>query len=121
VTAPEEPPKLDVVKHGAYVHLSPELLADANGSGIAEAVLRALTAPRPTPQQAAERREREARERAEERERAARVPLTIDALIEAMGWSRAYAEHLVQPYCDCYPGEDGWVDCEHARDLRLTP
>jgi hypothetical protein len=63
-----------------------------------------------------------------------RVPLTMDALIDAIGkrvddgcgWDllkrQQYAEHLVQPWCSCEvdggwrdePG--GWIFCQHAID-----
>lgn len=81
-----------------------------------------------TPQQraawAAENREREkaaAQRRAAVREATPRRELTLDALIDKMGWTREYAEHLVQPYCGCEDGRDGWEYCEHARDLGLAP
>ncbi len=74
----------------------------------------------------AERKVQEAADRqarAEQRESTATVPLTVDTLAERMGWTREYAEHLVQPYCDCeeesYGG--GWSYCQHARDLGLAP
>lgn len=70
----------------------------------------------------AERREAEAaRERAVERASHATRPLTIDALLAKMDWSREYAEHLAQPYCDCGDDIDGWSYCDHARDLGLAP
>jgi hypothetical protein len=67
-----------------------------------------------------------------ERTSAPRVPLTMDALIDAIGkrvddgWDllkrQLYAEHLVQPWCSCEvdngwrdePG--GWELCQHAKD-----
>lgn len=48
------------------------------------------------------------------------VELTLDALLDKLGFSHEYAEHLVQPYCDCGDGMDGWERCQHARDLGLT-
>jgi hypothetical protein len=69
-----------------------------------------------------------------ERTSAPRVPLTMDALIDAIGkrvdggcgWDllkrQLYAEHLVQPWCSCEVG-DGWRAkpgrwelCQHAKD-----
>jgi len=81
-----------------------------------------------TPEQRAEWvRERELREaeaacvRAGERAATATVPATVAALIAKMGWCREYAEHLVQPYCECGDDIDGWSYCEHAQDLGLAP
>lgn len=66
----------------------------------------------------AERASAAKRARAEERAAAAVVSLSLDALMDRMGWSREYAEHLVQLYCDCdIDREGGWEYCEHARDL----
>lgn len=92
---------------------------------VAESMHRALNAtPEQRAQWAAESAEREAearRMRAEERAARDPVPPTLDALLDRMGWSREYAEHLVQPYCDCGEDIDGWSYCEHARDLGLAP
>jgi hypothetical protein len=70
------------------------------------------------------RQEAEAEQaRAAERAATAPVGLTVGALAARMGWSREYAEHLVQPYCGCeeesYGG--GWSYCQHAHDLGLAP
>ncbi len=54
--------------------------------------------------------------RAAVRAEAERVELTLDALLDKLGFSREYAEHLVQPYCDCGDSADGWDSCAHARD-----
>jgi hypothetical protein len=67
-----------------------------------------------------------------ERTSAPRVPLTMDALIDAIGkrvdggcgWDllkrQLYAEHLVQPWCSCEPERgdvsEGWELCPHAKD-----
>ena len=69
-----------------------------------------------------------------ERTSAPRVPLTMDALIDAIGkrvddgagWDllkrQQYAEHLVQPWCSCEVDSgcrlDGgrWGLCQHAKD-----
>ena len=69
-----------------------------------------------------------------ERTSVARVPLTLDALIDAIGkrvddgcgWDllkrQLYAEHLVQSWCACEPGDGwrvragGWELCQHAKD-----
>jgi hypothetical protein len=58
--------------------------------------------------------------RAVERAGAEHRSLTLDGLLDKLGWTSAYAEHLVQPYCDCGEGMDGWDYCIHARDLGLT-
>ncbi len=47
------------------------------------------------------------------------VPLTLDGLLEKLRFSREYAEHLMQPYCDCRDGYDGWERCPHAFDLEI--
>lgn len=60
-------------------------------------------------------------ERVRERAAADLVSLTVDALLGKLGFSRAYAEHLVQPYCYCGDSADGWDRCAHARDLGLGP
>lgn len=74
-----------------------------------------------TPQERAAWATEAEQRRAEERAAAEPVPLTLDALLDKMGWPRAYAEHLVQPYCECGDDIDGWSYCEHARDLGLAP
>lgn len=50
-----------------------------------------------------------------------RVELTLDAVLEKLGWSREYAEHFVQPYCDCSDSHDGWIYCSHAYDEGMHP
>lgn len=50
-----------------------------------------------------------------------RAELTLDAVLEKLGWSREYAEHFVQPYCTCHDTYDGWIYCEHARDEGVHP
>ncbi len=72
-----------------------------------------------TPEERAEWAAEAKADRAVEREAAERVPLTLEALGESRGWSREYMEHLIQPYCGCRDGSDGWERCEHARDLGL--
>lgn len=82
-----------------------------------------------------ERMQRAERDRrAAERSEATRVPLTLEALVDAIAERvvpelslgptrrREYAEHLVQSYCECEfdPGwrdDSGvWVLCAHAKD-----
>lgn len=58
--------------------------------------------------------------RASERAAVPRVELTMAALLDKIGWSREYAEHVVQPYCSCWDGMDGWEYCQHARDEDLA-
>lgn len=62
-----------------------------------------------------------AAERAVARAAAPHVLLSIDRLIDALGFTAAYAEHLVQPYCYCGPSDDGWLYCVHACDEGLAP
>jgi hypothetical protein len=73
----------------------------------------------------AEIREMEAaQERAKQRAINPVVPLSLEALLARMsdesGWTREYAEHLVQWYCKCGDDIDGWSYCNHARDLGLA-
>lgn len=61
------------------------------------------------------------RQRASVRASTPVVALNLDTLIANLGWSREYAEHFVQPYCDCEEDRyGGWEYCQHARDLELT-
>jgi hypothetical protein len=106
------------VKRGVILPISTEMLAAL--ASTVDAFTAALAAPLPTPAEAAARRERARIDRATERQTAAVVPLALDALVERRGWSREYATHLVQPYCRCYEGSDGWEVCEHAYDLEVT-
>lgn len=59
------------------------------------------------------------RGRADIRAAVARTELTLDAVLEKLGWSREYAEHFVQPYCICGYTRDGWEHCNHSIDLEL--
>lgn len=106
---------LDVARHQAVIQISDEVLADARA--FREAADRWANA---TPEQREQwAREQDARRKAE-REAAPRVELTLATLLDKLGFSRSYAEHLVQPYCDCYDGRDGWEFCQHARDEGLV-
>jgi hypothetical protein len=74
-----------------------------------------------TPQAVSTREaEKLAKARAErEQQRAAAsgpAELTVEALLAKLEFSREYAGHLMQPYCGCGHGWDGWEYCEHARD-----
>lgn len=73
-----------------------------------------------TPEQRAQWAAEAKQRRAEQRAAAAPVALTLDALIGKLGWSREYAEHVVQPYCECWDGMDGWEYCQYARDEGLV-
>lgn len=107
------------MKYGQTATVSEEVLA--SGQETAEAMHRWMSA---TPQERAEWAAEAERERAKVRATAAFKALTLDALlarVQDWGWSREYVEHLVQPYCTCEDGRDGWEFCQHARDLGLTP
>ena len=66
----------------------------------------------------AEETRRARTEREQQRAEAESPPeLTVDALLAKLDFSREYAEHLMQPYCHCGHGWDGWDYCQHARDL----
>jgi hypothetical protein len=71
----------------------------------------------PTPEERAARIAKRKAERGAQRDAATRVELTLEALLDKLGFTREYAEHLVQPYCDCECGHDGWDYCPHANDL----
>lgn len=73
-----------------------------------------------TPEERAEWKRQADERRVQERAVAETVPLTMDNLLSKLGFTEEYARHLVQPYCECYDGMDGWEYCEHARDLGLT-
>lgn len=70
---------------------------------------------------AAVREAEDARRRAEDRAAATPVPLALPALLSKMNWTAEYAEHLVQPYCECGYDIDGWSYCQHAQDFGLAP
>jgi hypothetical protein len=114
----EEINMFDVVKYGHTLAASDEGLDAARET--ADTVNRWMNA---TPEERAGWAAKAKQRRAEERAAAIPVPLTLEALLarmERLGWSREYAEHLVQPYCECYDGRDGWEYCEHARDLGMN-
>ena len=98
------------------VPVSNEQLADAQEFGAA--LGRYLSA---TPAERAAAAEAAQVQRVAEREVAECRPLTLEALLDKLGFTREYAEHLVQPYCECYDGMDGWEYCQQARDEGLTP
>jgi hypothetical protein len=106
----------EIQRHAAYIPMSDEAYEDARQTRVA--FDRFMSA---TPEQ----RDQWAREAAERRaaERAASAPtlLSLDALLDKLGWTQEYATHLVQPYCQCYDGMDGWEYCEHARDDGVVP
>lgn len=108
-----------VVKRAGVVHLSPEQLGDAAGSADLLAELGRLQ--RMTPQERAAAAERRRQERAAERAAAVRVELTLEALVEALGWPLEYLRHVVQRYCGCRDGLDGWETCQHADDEGVAP
>jgi hypothetical protein len=105
---------VDVRQHVGTVPVSAEVLDDARG--MRDAFERFMLA---SPQEHAERDRQRAAVRKAQREAAQSVPLTLDALLDKLGWSHEYAEHIVQPYCDCEDTRDGWERCEHAIDLGL--
>lgn len=111
--------EVTVTKYTVPMPLSVELLADS--AGLAAAIHDLMMATPPTAEEAAARREQAARDRAEERAAAVEIRVTVESLVERMGWSSEYARHLVQPYCRCYEdGTYGWTVCEHAYDLGVT-
>lgn len=107
--------ELQVHKIGAYIPFSDEMLRQAEEDRAAWQRWEDAT-----PEQRAAWIREAAERRAAERAAAQPAELTVDALIDALGWTRAYAEHVVQPYCRCSDGSDGWDYCQHATDLELT-
>jgi hypothetical protein len=55
-----------------------------------------------------------------ERQGATPAVLTMGRILDRFNVSRAFAQHLVQPYCTC-EFNDGWELCSHAYDLGLRP
>lgn len=90
------------------------LLAQIAAAEAGEALLRRWSEA--TDEQRAQWLAEAAQRRADERAGARRVPLTMGALLDKLGWTEAYAEHVVQPYCECGDGHDGWERCAHASD-----
>lgn len=76
---------------------------------------------RMAPERRAERIEEQRQKRAAERAGSDRKPITLEALLDKLGFSREYGEHLMQPYCYCDHGHDGWDYCAHAQDEGLRP
>jgi hypothetical protein len=114
---PDEP--MSVAKWGQGVQISSEALTGGYDLNAAFNRWRSAT---PT-ERAQWTRDAESKRAAERRAATSAVPLTLEALldrVEQWGWSREYVEHLVQPYCECEDGRDGWEYCSHARDLGLV-
>jgi hypothetical protein len=109
--------EVEVARATALVPVSAEVLLD--GRATAAAIQGWLTA---TPEDRARMASDAAAARQQEREAAGPArELTLDGLLDNLGFSREYAEHLMQPYCYCGDGPDGWDYCQHTRDLGLTP
>jgi hypothetical protein len=108
-------PDLNVERYSAYIPVSAEQLVDAQATRAAWD--RWLSA---TPEERARWADDAEKLRAAERATTERTALTLDALLDKLGFSREYAEHLVQPYCYCGDGMDCWDYCAHARDEGLT-
>ena len=108
---------LNVIKIAHYLPVSAELLAEARAD--AEAWQRYMDA---TPEQREQWAREAAEQRAAERAEAPVAPLSLDALLTKLGWSREYAHHFVQPYCTCDPFDSvGAFYCPHADDLGISP
>lgn len=90
-----------------------DALAGASSASLAFARWQSRWTPEAIAARKAEERTGRERERAESEP----VPLTLDGLLAKLAFSREYAEHLMQPYCRCECGHDGWHYCEHAEDL----
>jgi hypothetical protein len=110
---------MDVAKYGQTVPISAEAIRDGERFRAEMARWESLT-----PEQ--RRAESEAAAAAGRAHRAGiraaipAVPVTAETLAAKNDWSREYAEHYVQPYCECdYDSDGAWNVCEHARDLGL--
>jgi len=104
--------EIEVIKATALVPASAEALSD--GREAAAAFRRWMTA---TPEERTQWADDQKRLREADRATAEKMPLTLETLLDKLGFSREYAEHLMQPYCDCGDGSDGWDYCQHAYDL----
>jgi hypothetical protein len=102
------------VQKSSFLPISAEVLADAQEMRTALKMYM-----RSTPEQRAQQAAGAALTRVEERAAAERVPLTLDALLDRLGFDQAYAEHFVQPYCTCSDSDCGWDYCQHASDEGL--
>jgi acyl-CoA reductase-like NAD-dependent aldehyde dehydrogenase len=109
-----DPADLHITKVAAVVPISQEALDDA--IDIADHLKRWTDA---TPEQRDEWNRQAVQQRAAERAATTAVPLTLDGLLDKLGFTHEYAQHLVQPYCECADGYDGWETCQHAYDLGL--
>jgi hypothetical protein len=107
--------EVQVLKAAAVVPIVDELLAA--GQGMSAGLNRWMAA---TPEERDQWARDLAAQRAAERAAAAPAPFTLAGLLDKLGFSCEYAEHLVQPYCNCEDTNDGWDYCQHARDLGLT-
>lgn len=108
--------EIEVHKVAAFVPISEEQAADA--AAMSEAWRRWMDA---TPEQRAEWQAQAEEHRAAERASHERRPLTLDNVLDGLGWTTEYAEHFVQDYCTCSDSYDGWDYCQHARDERVVP
>jgi hypothetical protein len=108
--------ELQVRRIASYQPASEEMLRE--GLAFGDAFRRFMSA---TPEQHEQWMREAAERRAAERAATQRAPLSLDALLDKLGWSQEYAEHVVQPYCTCGDGSDGWDYCQHARDEGLIP
>jgi hypothetical protein len=107
---------MDAEKYGVVLPVSRKLIEDY-GIDLTRAMEENA---RMTPAEREARIRRMAEERKELREHSPRIPLDVAALEDKMGWKRGFVEHLMQPYCTCGVGYDGWDHCEHATDLGLA-
>ncbi len=112
-----------VRKYEAVTPVPESFLGYAVGGLVEQAFIadRILNREPETPEQRAARKAKAITDRIEERSTAERVPLTVETLAKRLGLGPRFAEHLVQPYCDCWPETDGggWSLCAHAEDEGL--
>jgi hypothetical protein len=106
----------EVEKYGTAIPVSDKTLRDWE-QDLANAASYDFQTP---PAERAEYAARAAQLRAAERKRAETVEPTAAALGEKFRWSPEAVRHLVQPYCRCDIGHDGWEWCRHAYDEGLV-
>lgn len=102
---------MNVEKHGYFIPVSDEVFSSAQELRDAVSQFQ-KAAPAEREQWVREAAATRAAERAQHPHQA----LTVEVLIEKLGWTPEYASHFVQPYCDCEVGMDGWEYCQHSRD-----
>lgn len=102
----------EVEKHSMVISVAGEVLADSRD------LWAAMLAYQRMPEAEREAaRAKAAEDRAVQRSIEIPVDLTLEIMLDRLALERDFAEHLVQPYCECSEEDGGWSKCEHWRDL----